>query len=163
MSTEIPRPAGIQWLTSQSTTPTVANSPASATLIVPNRTEFVRPAAAFLVQSARAHHVPAASQPVFEVAITEALTNAVKHGHPGQAEAFIVCEIELHERQLRVRIIDGGRGFRIPDPRVPNISAQDIQSLPESGFGLPIIQSVFPVVRAIDVNNRFGVELELAY
>lgn len=157
------RPAAIQWVTPPQTTHNVASSRSTATLIVPNRVEFVRPAAAFLVHAARAYHVPAASQPVFEIAVTEALTNAVKHGRPLQGDGSIVCEIELHDRQLRLRVIDGGRGFRIPDRALPNIAPQDIQSLPESGYGLPIIQSVFPIVRAIDVNNQFGVEMELAY
>jgi anti-sigma regulatory factor (Ser/Thr protein kinase) len=155
------KPAAIQWVSPPQSI--VPSSRSTATLIVPNRVEFVRPAATFLVHAARVHHVPAASQPVFEIAVTEALTNAVKHGRPLQGEASIVCEIELYDRQLRLRIIDGGRGFRIPDRSLPNVNPHDIQSLPESGYGLPIIQSVFPIVRAIDVNNRFGVEMELAY
>jgi anti-sigma regulatory factor (Ser/Thr protein kinase) len=130
-----------------------------ASLTVPNRVESVRPAAMFLVQAARALAIPAAARPLFEVAITEAITNAVKHGHSGEPRGVIVCELEVAPRQLRMRIIDGGPGFAIPAPRLPKVAPEDLQALPESGYGLPIIQSVFPVVRAVRVAGRFGLEL----
>lgn len=130
-----------------------------ATLMVPNRVESVRPAATFFMDTARALNVAAANTPLFEVAVTEALANAVKHGHPGDEGAVIVCELEYSPKQLTLRIIDGGRGFTVPEPRVPNITPDQVETLPESGFGLPIIQSAFPVVRAIRRGGRFGLEL----
>jgi len=129
-----------------------------ASLTVPNRVESVRPAASFLVQTARALNVPAATKPVFEVAVTEALTNAVKHGH-GREPAVVTCELEVTTSQLTLRIIDSGRGFTIPTPTLPAVSAEQVERLPESGYGVPIIQSIFPSVRAIHVNGRFGLEL----
>lgn len=130
------------------------------TLTVPNRTESVRPATAFLVQAARAMNIPAAEEPVFEVAISEALTNAVKHGRGNSDNATITCDIALEGRKLTLRIIDGGSGFDLP-ARIPDFSAQRLEALPEAGYGLPIIQTVFPIVRLINVDGRFGVELGL--
>jgi anti-sigma regulatory factor (Ser/Thr protein kinase) len=130
-----------------------------ASLTVPNQVESVRPAASFLVQAARALNVAAAAKPLFEVAVTEAITNAVKYGHGGGMRGVIVCELEFRPVQLMMRIMDEGPGFTIPAPRLPKISTEDFQALPESGFGLPIIQSVFPVVRAVRVGERFGLEL----
>src|SRR5688572_11120850 len=109
-----------------------------ATLTVPNRVESVRPATAFLVQAARAMKVPAAAEPVFEVAISEALTNAVRHGGPNHDEATITCDIALEGRRLTLRIIDGGEGFEVPPRRMPDVSPQRIESVPEAGYGLPI-------------------------
>jgi anti-sigma regulatory factor (Ser/Thr protein kinase) len=134
-----------------------------ATLTVPNRVESVRPATAFLVQAARALKVPAAAEPVFEVAISEAITNAVKHGAANDAAATIRCDIELVDRELMVRIIDGGKGFALPAREMPDVSVETIESLPEAGYGLPLIRTVFPIVRIINVDGRFGVELGLKY
>jgi hypothetical protein len=39
------------------------------------------------------------------------------------------------------------------------VSPEQLERLPESGYGVPIIQSMFPGVRAIRVNGRFGLEL----
>lgn len=134
-----------------------------ARLSVPNRVEFVRPATGFLVQTARALDVPASFEPVFEVAISEAITNAVKHGGGDAAGSTITCELQLDERRLTVRIIDDGAGFRIPAAELPELSADRIDAVPSSGYGLPIIRTVFPNVRVIEVEGRFGLELALVY
>jgi anti-sigma regulatory factor (Ser/Thr protein kinase) len=131
-----------------------------ASLTVPNRVESVRPATAFLVQTARDLKIPAAAEPVFEVAVSEALTNAVRHGG-SKPDATITCDIELKGRRLTLRIIDGGSGFEMPTRRLPDISPHSLESVPEAGYGLPIIQYVFPIVRVINVGGRFGVELGL--
>lgn len=131
----------------------------AASMTVPNRPESVRPAVAFLLDTARGLQIAEASKPVFEVALTEALTNAVKHGHNGDENAVVVCEIERSPRQVAFRIIDSGRGFVVPPPTLPDIRPDDVQNIPDRGYGLPIIQSVFPVVRAIRVNGRFALEL----
>jgi anti-sigma regulatory factor (Ser/Thr protein kinase) len=136
-----------------------ADEPYVASLTVPNRLESVRPAASFLVQTARALNVPAATKPLFEVAVTEAVTNAVKHGHSGEPNAVVTCEFELTAAQLILRITDGGRGFTIPPQTLPAVLPEHVERLPESGYGVPIIQSMFPTVRAICVNGRFGLEL----
>jgi anti-sigma regulatory factor (Ser/Thr protein kinase) len=132
-----------------------------ASLTVPNRVEFVRPATAFLVQAARAFEVSAAAEPVFEVAISEAITNAVKHGGNDQLQSTITCEVELNEGALTVRIIDDGDGFAVRKVALPDVSRERIDSLPASGYGLPIIHTVFPIVRVVNVEGRFALELGL--
>jgi anti-sigma regulatory factor (Ser/Thr protein kinase) len=135
-----------------------------ATLTVPNRPEFVRPATTFVVQAARAFGIPAASDSVFEVAISEAITNAVKHGgDPALPDATVTCELQLDDRTLTIRIIDDGEGFELPPMELPDITADRIDSVPSSGYGLPIIHTVFPDVRVIEVHGRFGLELGLRY
>jgi anti-sigma regulatory factor (Ser/Thr protein kinase) len=132
----------------------------TATLIVPNRVEFVRPATVFLVQAARALHVPAAREPVFEVAISEAVTNAFKHGG-GDAPSSITCQLELSDGSLTVRILDEGEGFEMAERAMPEISRDRIESIPASGYGLPIIHTVFPTLRVVNVQGRFALELVL--
>jgi anti-sigma regulatory factor (Ser/Thr protein kinase) len=130
-----------------------------ATVTVPSRVESIRTASEFIVQTARRMRVPAASDALFEVAIVEAL----KHGNAGQGgEPLIVCELERVGRSLTVRIHDQGQGFTLPASR-PDWSPADTASLPESGFGLPIIQKVFPVVRTTGCPGDFALEMALTF
>jgi anti-sigma regulatory factor (Ser/Thr protein kinase) len=131
------------------------------TLTVPDRIESVRPATSFLVRAARGFGVPRASDPVFEVAISEAITNAVKHGRHEKSQATITCEVELVEGALTLRIIDEGSGFVVRAAGLPDVSPERIEALPASGYGMPIIHTVFPVVRVVKVGGRFALELAM--
>ena len=133
----------------------------TVSLTVPNRVEFVRPATAFLVQAARALAVRAAEAPVFEVAISEAITNAIRHGGSRDPGSTVTCQLEVCDGELRVRIIDDGQGFEVPVAPLPDVSRDRIEALPSSGYGLPIIHTVFPIVRVVNVDGRFGLELAL--
>src|SRR3954469_22977233 len=77
----------------------------AASLTVPGRIESVRPAAAFLVETARSLKIAAASNDLFEVAIVEALTNALEH-NVREDDTPIHCEIELADRRLTIRVLD---------------------------------------------------------
>jgi anti-sigma regulatory factor (Ser/Thr protein kinase) len=121
----------------------------------------VRPATAFLVRAARALDVPPARSPVFEVAVSEAITNAVRHGDASTPDATITCDLAIESRRLTLRILDGRRAFGLPETRVA--PPPSIEQLRDHGYGLPIIRAVFSAVRVIDVGGRYGVELSLDY
>jgi anti-sigma regulatory factor (Ser/Thr protein kinase) len=132
------------------------------TVTVPSQVQSVRPAAAFLVQAAKNLRVPVASDSLFELAIVEALNNAVKHGNPAQRDgAAIVCELERVDERLTVRIFDEGQGYVVKLTPRREATADDVMSVPESGYGISIIQSVFPNVRTISRDGRFGLEMSL--
>jgi anti-sigma regulatory factor (Ser/Thr protein kinase) len=139
----------------------MADQPYFASLTVPARVESVRAAAAFLVQAARSLKVEAASQATFELAIVEAITNAIKHGRGDGGGACIVCEIEHDHRSLVVRVLDSGPGFTLPPISLPGVSSENVLAIPEAGYGLPVIQTVFPGVRTVRREERFGIELPL--
>jgi anti-sigma regulatory factor (Ser/Thr protein kinase) len=135
-----------------------------ASVTVPNRVESIRLAAEFIVQAARNMHVPAASASLFEAAIVEALNNALKHGNTAaRPDALIVCEVEVVDRRLTVRILDQGSGFVLSRTPRPEWSVDDMTTIPESGFGVPIIQGVFPTVRTIARPGEFGLEMTLTF
>jgi anti-sigma regulatory factor (Ser/Thr protein kinase) len=129
---------------------------------VPSRVESIRPAAAFLVEAAKTLRVPTASDPVFELAIVEALNNAVKHGQAGPG-GMIVCELERADHSLTVRILDQGPGFDLQLPSRPDASPADVNAIPESGYGLTIIHSVFPTMRTVSRPGSFGLEMSLTF
>lgn len=133
-----------------------------ASLTVPAKPEFVHAASAFVLVTARHLGAGPSLPPLFEVAISEALANAVKHGSHGRADASVTCEVEGEGSALRIRILDEGDGFT-PDPSAPPIdpSSLDIVDIPESGYGLPIIRTVFKGVHACRNEGRFCLELTL--
>ncbi len=135
-----------------------------ATISVPNRVESIRTTAQFIVAAAQRMDVPAASESLFEVAIAEALNNAVRHGNASRMpDAEILCTLRRVGRQLTLSICDQGPGFELPDP-APEWSPENVSSIPEGGFGLPIIQQVFPVVRTIKRRpGEFGLEMALTF
>jgi anti-sigma regulatory factor (Ser/Thr protein kinase) len=132
-------------------------------ITVPNRVESIRLAASFLVQAAKGMRVPPASEPVFELAIVEALNNAVKHGDTGRPGAAIVCELERADHSLTVRILDQGPGFDLRVVQRPDPTADDVMAVPESGYGLSIIQSVFPTMGTISRAGKSGLEMSLTF
>jgi anti-sigma regulatory factor (Ser/Thr protein kinase) len=139
-----------------------ADGPGFASVSVPSRVESIRPAAEFIVSRARAMSAEAAAHALFEAAVVEALTNAFKHGNTlNRPGAMIVCEVEVVDRCLTVRIFDEGRGFVLPEhsPYGPIWRNDDAAAIPDRGFGLSIIRSVFPVIRGVTRPGQFGIEM----
>jgi anti-sigma regulatory factor (Ser/Thr protein kinase) len=139
-----------------------------ASLSVPNRLESVRLAASFLVQTALALKIPAAENGLFEVAIVEALNNAFKHGRH-DADGSMLCELELVDRSLRVRVFDEASGapLELALPAAvapwPERTADEWKQIPESGYGLHLIAAVFPALRAVSRDGQHGIEMELTF
>lgn len=137
-----------------------------ASIRVPGRIESVRPAASFLVEMARSRGVPVAANRLFEVAIVEALTNALDH-NARSPDAGLQCEFELIDRRVIVRVLDEAAEAPIPlaaaagPPPWAGITPDAWDTIPESGYGLYLIQSVFPVIRAVSRGGRHGLEMEM--
>ena len=133
-----------------------------ATVTVPASADFVRVAAQFIVETSRHLGIASAASPLFEVAVVEALANAVKHGSRGHDDAVVTCEVERTGSGLTIRIYDEGEGFT-PTVSAPlDPSSIDIMAVPESGYGVPIMQSVFQEIDARREKGRFCLELKLA-
>ena len=140
------------------------SAPRFASVTVPSRVESIRLAAEFIVHAARTMAIPQADDSLFEVAIVEALNNAIKHGNADQrSDASLVCELEVDERTFVVRIIDQGPGYQLPRVPQPEWSPDNIASVPESGYGIGIIRGVFPTVRTVGRAGEFGLEMTLTF
>jgi anti-sigma regulatory factor (Ser/Thr protein kinase) len=144
------------------------NDPFLANMTVPGRVESVRPAASFLVETARSLAVPAAADRLFEVAIVEALNNALKHT-AREGDATIHCELELAGRCLKIRVLDEAArspvALTMPagaDPW-PEATMASWETIPESGYGLYLMHAVFPQVRPVTKDGRHGIEMELTF
>jgi anti-sigma regulatory factor (Ser/Thr protein kinase) len=146
----------------------VNDEPFVATLTVPSRTASVRVAAGFFVETARGLGVPAADNRLFEVAVVEALNNAVRH-NVRHDETSIRCELALTGRRLTITVLDDGArapiALTLPvgAPIWPEPSADSWETIPESGYGLYLMQAVFPEVRAVSRNGIHGIEMALTF
>jgi anti-sigma regulatory factor (Ser/Thr protein kinase) len=135
-----------------------------AAVTVPATAEFVRVAAKFVVETSRHLGIASATSPLFEVAVVEALANAVKHGSRGRSEAVVTCEVERTDDGLTVRVFDEGDGFEPPVWKSAPIDPASLETsaLPESGYGMSIIRSVFQEIDGHREGDRFCLELRLA-
>jgi anti-sigma regulatory factor (Ser/Thr protein kinase) len=112
--------------------------------------------------------VPAVDNPLFEVAIVEALNNAVHH-NPRDGSNNLHCELEVTGHRLTVRVLDEGARLPVeltlPAAAVPapEVDGHAWESIPDSGYGLYLIRAVFPEVHAVTRHGVHGVELGLSY
>jgi anti-sigma regulatory factor (Ser/Thr protein kinase) len=69
-------------------------------------------------------------------AVSEAFNNLVIHGYQGRRDGRVELIIQPGPGQIQIQLRDWGKGF---DPR--EVPIPDLESLPESGLGLFIMQS----------------------
>ncbi len=140
-----------------------------ASITVPGRIESVRPAAAFLVEMARGFGVPAAGNHLFEVALVEALSNALKHNVRGDPGSALHCEIEITGRHLSVRVLDEAArsplALTIPAGAMPwsDAAPGSWETIPDTGYGLHLMNAVFPAIAPVTRDGRHGIELKLTF
>ena len=134
-------------------------------LTVPARIDGVRTAASFFLDHARAQQVAAAANPLFEVAIVEALNNAVHH-NVAAGDGNLRCEFEVSAARVIVRVFDE----RVTAPflpvlpvtePLPDFGPENWQIVPDSGYGLHLIRAVFEA-RPVTRDGLHGIELELS-
>jgi serine/threonine-protein kinase RsbW len=91
-------------------------------LEVPSRIEMVGTADALVDRVATAAGFDDDARHDIQIAVHEALVNAVEHGNGGDDSRSVRLEIEVLPGHLEVSVRDEGRGFDpsgVPDPRAP--------------------------------------------
>ena len=104
-----------------------------------------------LVQAARSAGFPEASSFALRIAFEEAVANAYKHGHSGDASQPLTIEWRVDARRVRLSVEDQGPGFTpdaVPDPR------EDTRLELPSGRGLLMIRSFMSDVQYNEMGNR---------
>jgi anti-sigma regulatory factor (Ser/Thr protein kinase) len=69
-------------------------------------------------------------------AVSEAFNNLVLHGYEGRRDGRVELVIRAGQGKIQIQLRDWGKGFDPTDVPLP-----DLESLPESGLGLFIMQS----------------------
>jgi serine/threonine-protein kinase RsbW len=72
-----------------------------------------------------------------KLALTEAVSNSVRHAYGPNGEGSVDVRYELHPDRLGIEIVDDGEGF---DPEREEEQAGD--ELSEGGLGIAIIKSI---------------------
>jgi serine/threonine-protein kinase RsbW len=83
------------------------------------------------------------------LAVSEALTNAVRHAYPAGESGTMTIQASVDDGQLEVRVRDGGRGMPAPSEK------------PGSGLGLLIIARVTDSLELRDAAP--GVDVHMAF
>lgn len=92
-----------------------------------------------------------------KVAISEAITNGVKHAYNETGEGEITIGYGVYEDRMEVMIADRGGSFNLEEvkkgigPHQPNDS---IENLREGGFGLFLIDALMD---RVEISNKYGV------
>ncbi|MFD2923201.1 anti-sigma B factor RsbW [Halobacillus naozhouensis] len=92
-----------------------------------------------------------------KVAISEAITNAVKHAYKETGEGEITIGFGVYENRLEVMVADHGGSFdlgEIKEDIGPYQHSDDISELREGGFGLFLIDALMDKV---EINSKYGV------
>ena len=105
-------------------------------LRVPARAEYVALARLALSGLADIVEVPDELLADLKLALTEAVSNSVRHAYAGGA-GFVSIAYELSGDALAVEVVDDGKGF---DPDRP--PALEGEELTEGGLGIAIIRTI---------------------
>ena len=108
----------------------------SVRLSVPARAEYIALARLALTGLADIVALPEESLADLKLALTEAVSNSVRHAYAGGA-GLVSIGYELSGDALAVEVVDDGRGF---DPDRP--PALEGEELTEGGLGIAIIRTI---------------------
>lgn len=80
-----------------------------------------------------------------ELAVVEAVNNAIEHAYTEAEQGTITVSYSLSEEKVVIEIIDHGRGMTVgfvaDQGHAPEFDPEDINSLPERGMGIWLIRS----------------------
>ena len=116
-------------------------------LRVPARPEYI--SLARIALSGLAELVPLSEEDVadLKLALTEAVSNSVRHAYPG-GDGFVSVAYELSAAALRIEVVDDGAGF---DPAAS--APLEDEELSEGGLGIAIIRTI---ADELEIASRLG-------
>jgi serine/threonine-protein kinase RsbW len=79
------------------------------------------------------------------IVLAEILNNVEEHAYAGQPGHPVTVRLEFGGDSLRCAVEDRGRGFpaaRLPDPAMPAGNPAAPETLPEGGFGWPLVRKL---------------------
>ena len=89
-----------------------------------------------------------------EVCVVEAVNNAIVHAYRRQLGFQVEAEITLHQDRISFEISDFGTAIQEFAPRTLEFDPEELASIPESGMGLFIIETIMDEVSYRSENGR---------
>jgi len=81
------------------------------------------------------------------IAVSEIVMNAIVHGNKEKADKKVKVTVEYDEKEMRIRILDEGNGFKFGETADPT-KPENI--LKESGRGIYIVKSLMEEIEQKD-------------
>ncbi|QBQ54159.1 ATP-binding protein [Nitrosococcus wardiae] len=88
------------------------------------------------------------------LALTEALVNAMEHGNTGDSEQTVHVTIQVLPDQLCIKVYDHGQGFDLDRVKAPNLEHPG-----ERGRGIFLIKSIMDSVSYHKINGGNVLEM----
>jgi len=88
------------------------------------------------------NNIPEAHIREIELSLAEALNNIIKHAYKGNESEIIKINAECDESKVAIVLTDFGEPRKNLDPPKLEFDPNDIDSLPEGGMGLYIIEQL---------------------
>lgn len=117
---------------------------------IPSQLKYIEPLVTRLVEELRQWGDPAAAADI-EIALTEALTNAMCHGNRMDGRKKVTVIGHINEHQATFTIADEGEGF---DPTRVDDPTRDENVLRQGGRGLWLIHHLMDEVRYNEAANE---------
>jgi len=90
----------------------------------------------------------------FDICLTEALNNVIKHAYKEEKGKSIQVKVIKDENLVEVNIIDEGLPRTNLEIKKLDYDPNDLESLPESGMGLFIIQQLMDELDYFSINGK---------
>lgn len=109
----------------------------SITLRIPAKPEYITLCRLALTGLAQVREIRGDAMADLKLALTEAVSNSVRHAYGPAGDGHVAVTYELHADRLGVEVVDDGAGFD-PD-EAPSFDGGELS---EGGLGIAIIKTI---------------------
>jgi serine/threonine-protein kinase RsbW len=121
-------------------TETLTDGGRTVSLRIPAKAEYITLCRLALTGLGQLREIGDDTMAELKLALTEAVSNSVRHAYGPDGEGSVDVRYELHPDRLGIEVVDDGEGFDPDAPEPP--AASDDQELSEGGLGIAIIKSI---------------------
>jgi serine/threonine-protein kinase RsbW len=114
-----------------------ADGTRSIQLRIPAKAEYITLCRLALSGLAQLRDISEDTMADLKLALTEAVSNSVRHGYGDKGDGHVDITYELHTDRLGIQVVDDGDGF---DP--DEAPSYDGKELSEGGLGIAIIRTI---------------------
>jgi serine/threonine-protein kinase RsbW len=126
----------------------------SIRLRIPAKAEYITLCRLALTGLAQLHPVSDDTLADLKLALTEAVSNSVRHAYGPDGQGQVDVLYELSARELRIEVVDDGEGFD-PD-ETPSFDGDELS---EGGLGIQIIRTIADDLEIESAPGRRGSRL----
>jgi serine/threonine-protein kinase RsbW len=117
-------------------------------LRIPAKAEYITLCRLALSGLAQLRDISEDTMADLKLALTEAVSNSVRHGYGDKGDGHVDITYELHTDRLGIQVVDDGDGF---DP--DEAPSYDGKELSEGGLGIAIIRTI---ADEFDIDSKPG-------